>query len=218
MQGQPDSSEAWLRRLTALASGDPLAILQAIDGGATYAHGLRVAGLAVIMARRVGVPVDQAFAAGLFHDLGKVAVPRSLLEKEGPLDATERAVVELHSGEGERLLASLGLGHIAVGVREHHERLDCTGYPYGTGGGRLSLLGQLLAVADAYDTMTHQRPYAPTLSRDQALDALRASMGRHFSGEVVECLEGAVQEAVSAEPLIALAAALAEAHRSTGGT
>src|SRR5262249_55496349 len=105
---------------------------------------------------------DQALAhlCGLVHDVGKIGLPAGLLEKPGALTLEERRLMEKHSEIGERILAKVeDYAEIASIVRHHHERVDGHGYPDGMEGEQIPLISRILAVADAYDAMTSDRPY-----------------------------------------------------------
>lgn len=200
----------WDRRLEATARGDLTAMLRSIDGGVTYQHGLRVGGLAVAMARILGVdPPGAVFEAGLYHDIGKIAVPESILSHPDELDDEERAVMEIHVEEGERLLNATGKAYLVPLVGQHHERLDGLGYPRGLRAEEISLLSQVIAAADIYDALTAQRSYRPTISRYRALDTMRGLVGTHFSPQVMALLDEVVRSPEQVEPLSRVAAALA---------
>ncbi len=185
-------------------------MLRAIDGGVTYEHCLRVAGFSVSLAGRLelGSPW-MAYEAGLYHDIGKIAIPAPVLLKPGPLDQAERELIELHAEEGERLLEALGKPLLAIIIGEHHESIDGSGYPRGRSGSELSLLGQIVGVADMYDALTQERPYRATLSRFQAMDVIREMVGHRFWPAVVSALEELVEAEEPIEPLVRVAAALA---------
>ncbi len=211
MRSDPAPSGAyWNQRLQALASGSLVLALRAIDGGVTYAHCVRVGALSVAMAQRLDVaPRGVAYEAGLYHDLGKIAVPLSVLLKRGTLDEEERALVELHAEESERLLEAAGKHSIARHVAQHHERLDGSGYPHGRREGDLTTLGHVVAVADVYDALTHERPYRHAASRDGALQTIRGLGGKQFSLSVVDALEAVLAADEQIEAAAGLTAALA---------
>ena len=97
---------------------------------------------------------------GLVHDIGKIGLPAGLLEKPGALSLEERRQMEQHSTIGERILRNVAdYSEIAAIVRHHHERVDGNGYPDGLVGDEIPLLARIIAVADAYNAMTSDRPY-----------------------------------------------------------
>jgi diguanylate cyclase (GGDEF)-like protein len=152
-------------------------------------HLSRVATLAVETAERLELPVDEVARIRLaaeLHDVGKAAVPRVILEKTGRLDATELAYLHQHSVIGERILAAApALANVAPLVRATHERLDGTGYPDGLRFDQIPIGARVIAVVDAFDAMTANRPYQRTKSVDQALVELRRGTGTQFDPAVV---------------------------------
>jgi putative nucleotidyltransferase with HDIG domain len=200
----------WEGRVQSLASGDLVAALRSIDDGDTYAHCVRVGGLTVAIARRMGVEsTERAYEAGLYHDLGKIAVPLPVLLKPGKLDEEERALIELHAEESARLLRAAGRHQLAGLVAEHHERLDGSGYPYGRREDELCLTGQIVGVADVYDALTSDRPYRPALSRRAAIEIMHKQAGAQLANRIVEALEDVLESEPMVEPAAKLAAALA---------
>jgi putative two-component system response regulator len=109
------------------------------------------------------------------HDVGKVAVPESILLKPGPLDAAETQIMRQHPVVGEQICAPLkSLRRILPVIRHHHERMDGSGYPDGLRGGVIPLKARVLQVADIYDALTTERPYREALSHNEALSILFA--------------------------------------------
>jgi len=156
---------------------------------ATAAHSMRVRWYALWIGDEIGLNPQQTRqlgAAALLHDVGKLCLPRSILHKPGPLNASEWTRMRGHSIIGERLLrATVPCPAVAAAVRSHHERIDGEGYPDRLAGTAIPVLAQVLAVADAYDAMTSFGPYAGTLSGEGALAVLRDEAGRHFDSGVV---------------------------------
>jgi HD-GYP domain-containing protein (c-di-GMP phosphodiesterase class II) len=136
---------------------------------------------------------DAEFAA-LLHDVGKVRVPKSIINKPGPLTREERAVMEQHTIEGERLLLRVGglLGEIGRVVRSCHERFDGDGYPDGLAGERIPLLARIVSCCDAYNAMTSDRSYRRALPQETAIAELRAGSGTQFDPRVVDALIASV--------------------------
>jgi hypothetical protein len=154
--------------------------------------------------------------AGLLHDLGKVAVPERILLKPGPLTEDEIIIMMRHSAIGADLLESVSADFrpIAEGVRAHHERWDGTGYPGGLSGPAIPLTGRILGAVDVFEALTCLRPYRGPSSPEDAMSYLRANVGAHFDGSVVEAFEalywgGEIRTAVDpreeAEPFPSLA-------------
>ncbi|HTX07655.1 MAG TPA: HD domain-containing phosphohydrolase [Solirubrobacteraceae bacterium] len=152
----------------------------------TGAHIARISAFAGRIARRAGL------AAGLcqlieraspLHDVGKVAIPDSVLLKPGALTAAERAVMETHAEIGHRLLDgsdSPVLQMAAVIALTHHERYDGTGYPRRLAGDAIPIEGRIVAIADVFDAITSDRVYRPAMTLEQAVAVLREGRGTHF--------------------------------------
>lgn len=133
---------------------------------------------------------QSAHLAGLVHDIGKIGLPPGLLEKEGPLSLDERRVMQAHSEIGERILAEVdGYEDIARVVRHHHERHDGNGYPDGLAGDEVPLLSRIIAVADAYNAMTSDRPYREAMPSRVARLRLAQAVGAQFDTSVVAAFE-----------------------------
>ena len=132
---------------------------------------------------------DAEFVA-LLHDVGKVRVPKSIINKPGPLTPEERAVMEQHTIEGERLLLRVGglLGEVGRLVRSCHERYDGAGYPDGLAGEEIPLIARIVACCDAFNAMTTDRSYRKAMPLDEAVAELRRSSGTQFDPRVVDAL------------------------------
>jgi HD-GYP domain-containing protein (c-di-GMP phosphodiesterase class II) len=119
--------------------------------------------------------------AAFLHDLGKVGVPTDLLLRAGALEATERAVLERHPALGAHLLGPLGMpSEISQAIRHHHEWWDGTGYPDGVAGEEIPIDARIIAVADAFDAMSCDRPYRHALRRDVVIAEFRRYAGIQF--------------------------------------
>lgn len=126
-------------------------------------------------------------AAALLRDLGRVMIPDRVLLKPGPLSPEERSIVELHPRTGFRVIGrSSALDNVASAVLYHHERYDGTGYPTRLAGAAIPLAARAVAIADAYVAMTHERPYRPARSRDEAFAELTAGAGTQFDPELTQ--------------------------------
>ncbi len=151
-----------------------------------------VAEMAGDIALALGLPAEQITLTRLaaeLHDVGKAAIPASILNKRGPLSATERSLMELHTVIGERILAAAPtLAAIAPIVRSSHERPDGTGYPDGLKAEQIPICSRIISVVDAYDAMTSDRPYRRAMPADDALAELRLHAGTQFELSVVEQL------------------------------
>ena len=181
-----------------LLTGVVRAIINAIDAKDSYTcgHSDRVARYAKRIATRLGLDsqeCERIYMAGLLHDVGKIGVPDSILGKPGPLTAEEFAVVKKHPEIGYNILKHLKqLDYVLPGVLYHHEAVSGKGYPYGLVGEAIPLHGRILAVADAYDAMTSDRPYRSGMPSEKAESILRAEAGRTWDTDIVvvflECL------------------------------
>ncbi len=124
---------------------------------------------------------ERAFLSGLVHDIGKIGLPATLLNKEGRLTLDELREMERHSEIGERILSKVeayaDVSHI---VRHHHERMDGEGYPDRIKGDDVPLISRIIAVADAYNAMTSDRPYRSAMDYTVARDRLLQAMGSQF--------------------------------------
>jgi HD-GYP domain-containing protein (c-di-GMP phosphodiesterase class II) len=146
--------------------------------------------LALAVGRRLGLGVealDEIARAAELHDVGKIAVPEAILRKPGPLDDAEWEVMRQHTIIGERILAAApSLRPVGRLVRASHERWDGNGYPDGLAGERIPLGARIIAVCDAFDAMRQARPYAASLSEDEALAELHRCSGTQFDPWVVK--------------------------------
>jgi HD-GYP domain-containing protein (c-di-GMP phosphodiesterase class II) len=185
--------------MTATAQGDVhamrtiRALALAVDDKDRYTrnHSERVALYATAVAVHIGLPIEhieRAAIAGTLHDVGKVAVPDSVLLKPGPLSDDEFALVQRHSEAGERTVLALGHEEVATWIRHHHERWDGDGYPDGLAGERIPLPSRIIGVADALDAMTTARAYSEALSLEQAKRELVDEAGKQFDPQVTDCL------------------------------
>jgi HD-GYP domain-containing protein (c-di-GMP phosphodiesterase class II) len=131
-----------------------------------------------------------AHLCGLVHDIGKIGLPPGLLEKPGALTLEERKQMQEHSAIGERILANVeDYAEIAKIVRHHHERMDGMGYPDGIAGDDIPLLSRIIAVADAYNAMTSDRPYRDAMPSRVARMRLAQGVEGQFDTAVVATFE-----------------------------
>ncbi|CAN5260371.1 hypothetical protein BH23CHL9_BH23CHL9_13320 [soil metagenome] len=153
-----------------------------------------IAAIAVRMAKHLDLPlqeIERIRVASLLHDIGKLGVPEQILEKPGPLSPDEWQSVVQHPRIGQviidRVAAVRDAGTI---ILHHHERFSGHGYPHGLRGGDIPLGARIVAIADAYDAMIHDRPYRKAISHSAALDELRKHAGIQFDPELVEMFCG----------------------------
>ena len=176
-------------RGTALLLGD---VIEADDAD-TGVHSRAVAPLTIAVATRLGLSVRDlriAELVALLHDVGKIRIPNSIIHKPGPLSADERAIVERHTLEGERMLGTVGglLAEVGRFVRSHHERWDGTGYPDRLAGEEIPLISRIVCCCDALHAMTNDRAYREALTVAAALDELERCSGTQFDPQVVDAL------------------------------
>ena len=172
-------------------------IAEALDvrdsGSATHCQ--RVGRFAELTARELGLPpesVERVRLAGILHDVGRVALPDSVMAKPGPLTDEEWAWVRAHPAVGARMVETTEYDDIRKWILSHHERPDGHGYPEGRAAEDVPLEAAIIAVADAYEAMTSDRPYRSALAPEEAAEELRREAGQQFHADVVEALLRAV--------------------------
>lgn len=156
----------------------------------TLGHSERVSVYAVKIGEAFGLLPKEICTlqyAGLLHDIGKIEIPKSILNKAGSLTDEEFALIRMHPVFSENILEPLNeLGQLLLYVRHHHERFDGKGYPDGLAGNEISLGARILCVADSFDAMLSERPYSPSKTTKQALDELERCAGSQFDPQVVQ--------------------------------
>jgi diguanylate cyclase (GGDEF)-like protein/PAS domain S-box-containing protein len=177
------------------------ALARAIDAkdSSTRDHSERVAKLAQLIAAELDWSprrINLLHAAGLLHDVGKIAVPDEILLKPGRLTSEEFDEIQRHAALGGQIVAEVMDEAQADWVRSHHERWDGNGYPDGLAGEAISDGAQILAVADAFDVMTTSRSYKVTLDHDDAMEECRREAGLQFSPSVVVALARLLERGV----------------------
>ncbi len=176
-------------RGTALLLGD---VVEA-DDAYTGHHSRDVVELAMAVGPVLGLDPEQMrrleFGA-LLHDVGKIEVPKEILNKPGSLDPDEWAVIEQHTVVGQAMLENVGgvLGEVGLVVRSSHERYDGQGYPDGLAGGAIPVESRIISCCDAFNAMTTTRPYRDALPLEEALRRLLENRGTQFAPEVVDAL------------------------------
>ena len=164
------------------------------DSGSS-SHCRRVGRFAELTARELGLPpeaVERIRLAGILHDVGRVALPDGLAAKQGPLTDDEWKWVRAHPAVGARMVETTEYADIRSWILFHHERPDGNGYPEGRGADDVPIESAILAVADAYEAMTSERPYRRALPPDDAASELRRGAGHQFRADVVDALLRAV--------------------------
>ncbi|HAC89472.1 MAG TPA: hypothetical protein DCF63_02405 [Planctomycetaceae bacterium] len=156
----------------------------------TCGHSQRVALVARRLAEIMQLPANQCeniFLAGLLHDVGKIGVSDDVLLKPGQLSDAEFEQIKLHPVIGAELIKKLKpLAKLLPGVMHHHESMDGSGYPHGLKGEEIPMMARVLAVADAWDAMTSDRPYRPGMPIEKALSILKGGSGRQWDSQVLQ--------------------------------
>ncbi len=189
-----------LRQKEALFTDVIRALVNAVEARDPYTcgHSERVARFARHLAfldGRSTAHCEQIFLTGLLHDVGKIAIPDGVLQKPAQLDENERKIIETHTEAGWRILHELdALSEVLPGVLYHHERFDGKGYPDGLAGTDIPLDGRILAVCDAFDAMTSNRPYRDGMAVQRAAEILRGGSGTHWDPHLIELFTEAIEQ------------------------
>jgi putative nucleotidyltransferase with HDIG domain len=175
-----------------------IALATAIDAKDHYTHGhtARVTNLSVELAKRLMQKNKKGFnekrleslqIAALLHDIGKIGIPESILNKQGALDEAERKRMQEHSMVGVTIIQPIKeLEEAILGVKYHHERYDGSGYPEGLKGDNIPLIAAIISIADTFDAMITDRPYRRGLSKEQAISEIQNLKGRQFHPEIAD--------------------------------
>jgi putative nucleotidyltransferase with HDIG domain len=189
-------------RGTALVLGD---VVEA-DDGYTGEHCKSVVALALDVADALKLDAQRRrnleFGA-LLHDVGKIAIPKEIINKPGKLDAAEWTVIKTHTVEGQKMLERVGgfMREVGLIVRSHHERWDGGGYPDGLAGERIPLEARIIACCDTWNAMRTDRSYRKALSHEVALTEMMAGWGTQFDPTVVEALLKVVEPTAGSIPV-----------------
>jgi HD-GYP domain-containing protein (c-di-GMP phosphodiesterase class II) len=164
----------------------------------TQGHTYRVAGITVLLARKMGVPetdIDMIRQGAMLHDIGKVGIPDSILFKPGPLTDQEWAIMKMHPNYAYRILSHIEDLKSAFEIPLfHHEKWDGSGYPFGLKGEAIPFAARLFSVSDVFDALTSNRPYRPAWSRKRALAHIKARAGTDFDPSIVPVFEQMIEE------------------------
>jgi putative nucleotidyltransferase with HDIG domain len=151
-------------------------------------HSQAVSWLAMQIARQMGLPparIEEIRVAGLVHDIGKIQVPLSILDKSAALTTEESEITKSHVTIGEKMLEPLKMKTVALIVRHHHERYDGKGYPDGSVGTEIPLGARIVAVAESFESMLSDLPYKGARTFEECLSELRSCCGTQFDPDVV---------------------------------
>ena len=163
----------------------------------TRGHSERVSAASVLIAREIGMREDRVASlryAGMLHDVGKLGVPTRVLQKSGRLTEAEFAAIQRHPMQGLEIVREIEfLDEAMAGIMHHHERLDGLGYPMGLAGRQIPEFARVIAVADAFDSMTTTRSYRGARTVEEAIVELRRCSGTQFDPTMVEALIASIE-------------------------
>lgn len=177
-----------------------IALAAAIDAKDHYTHGhtARVTDLSLELAKKLmqkdkkefgGKFLEHLHIAGLLHDIGKIGIPESILNKDGILSDAEKEKIREHPSIGVNILQPIKeLEDAILGVKYHHEKYDGSGYPEGLKGDSIPLIAAIISVADTFDAMTTDRPYRRALSKDEAIEECKKVSGKQLDPKVTSAL------------------------------
>jgi putative nucleotidyltransferase with HDIG domain len=164
----------------------------------TEAHTIRVAQIAIKLARKLGLApeaIQNLRRGALLHDIGKLVIPNEILFKPGPLSDPEWRIMEMHPKIVKDLLQNFTVPDEVLEVPySHHEKWDGSGYPEGLGGEEIPYAARIFALVDVFDALVSDRPYRPRFSQEDALDYIRAQSGKHFDPKIVPLFISLVEE------------------------
>ncbi|WP_456271015.1 HD-GYP domain-containing protein [Bacillus sp. AK031] len=165
----------------------------------TAFHSENVANYSVLIAKQLGLSKTECRKIELgakLHDIGKIGIPESILNKPGKLTSEEYEIIKSHTTKGYEMVNHIKIfekNDILDAILYHHEREDGSGYPEGLAGERIPVIAKIIAVADSFDAMTSSRIYRETNSRDSALSEIKKGRGIHYDAQVVdaflECID-----------------------------
>jgi response regulator RpfG family c-di-GMP phosphodiesterase len=186
--------------LDALNWGTLRALARAVDAKSpwTAGHSERVTEKALQIGRAMGLTpeaLDDLHRGGLLHDIGKIGIPVSILDKPGKLNDEEFQLIRSHSGMGARILEPIAAYAKAIPtVLQHHEHFNGRGYPDGLAGEEISLGARILAVADVYDALVSDRPYRAGMDQGRVIGIIKEEAGKQFDPNVVEAFLEVVRQ------------------------
>jgi len=156
----------------------------------TARHSYKVANMAVAFAIKLNLPlqvIEDTSTAALLHDIGKIKIPKNILNKPGKLTENEFQIIKKHSQYGFEILKNINqLKHVAEVVLYHHEKFNGKGYPTGKAGKEIPFIAQILSIIDVYEAITSERIYHKAMTRKEALQVIYDGMGTHFNSTLVK--------------------------------
>lgn len=162
-------------------------------------HIFRVGKLSALLGAELGLDDDTCFMLEMsarLHDIGKIGIPEAIIAKRGKINPDQRALVQTHANIGAELLSQSGLPHIQMAVdvaRHHHEKWDGSGYPDGLAMEAIPEVARIVALADSFDAMTHDRPYRKAMSVENTLSEIKAAAGTKFDPGMTEIFSALVR-------------------------
>ncbi len=178
------------------------ALVNAIDAKDAYSHehSLRVAEYSMRIAQRYGLSEDECskvYYAGLLHDVGKIGIPNSIINKKGKLTEEEYEIIKSHSEMGHQILSSISeYPFICIGAHYHHERYDGKGYPGEFSGEGIPQIARIIAVADSYDAMSSNRSYRSALPQNVVRNEIEKGRGTQFDPKFADIMLELIDEDV----------------------
>lgn len=169
------------------------AIISSLEEKDAYTHGhsFRVAEYTVLLAEEIGlseIEIREAELSALFHDIGKIGIPDSILLKPGRLTQSEFEIMKSHPVRSGKIIEKItALRNLVPGIVYHHERFDGLGYPEGIKGDAIPLYARMILIADTFDAMTSTRPYRLALEKETAFRELERCSGTQFDPYLVDC-------------------------------
>lgn len=173
----------------------------------TGLHVVRMSGYAYEIAVAYGLDIREAELirhVAPMHDVGKIGIPDSILQKPGRLEAGEMEIMQTHAGIGSEILghqSSILLKHACIVANQHHEKWNGMGYPNKLEGTDIHLFSRIIAVADVFDALTSKRPYKEAWTVEDAIDQIHKDSGSHFDPEVVEAFDQAIEKILAINKL-----------------
>lgn len=176
------------------------AFAKAIDISDAYTsgHSFRVAEYSKLIAQKLGYcdeDLEDIYRIGLLHDIGKINIPKEILNKSGKLTEEEYEIIKNHAQYGYDILKGIDmLPNLAIGAGMHHERLDGRGYPHHRSEGEIPIIPRIIAVADTFDAMNSTRPYREQMTKNEIINELKRVSGTQLDGSIVNVLIGLIEE------------------------
>ena len=197
---QTDVAEKRREKVERLSMQMVQALANTIDAKDAYTngHSTRVAKYSMMLAKRMGYEnekLERLYYAALLHDIGKIGVPREIINKTSRLTDEEYEIIKTHPGIGATILNEVSeIPDIVVGARWHHERYDGKGYPDRLNGTEIPELARIIGVADAYDAMTSKRSYRDVLSQEIVISELIKGKGTQFDPDIADVMLEIIKE------------------------